>query len=91
MNTYQFLILNNDVVTIIGFVMCVLRACVYDCIYVFVIAHVHLFTCEWQMCYMLAWHTITDKDSMVDNAVLMEPPSSGKLLKTASFTDEGTL
>ena len=43
------------------------------------------------MCYMLAWHTITDKDSMVDNAVLMEPPTSGKLLKTASFTDEGTL
>ena len=39
----------------------------------------------------IVWHAITDKDSMVDNAVLMDPPSSGKLLKTASFTDEGTL
>lgn len=33
----------------------------------------------------------TEKDSMVDTAVLMDPPNSGKLPKTASFSDEGTL
>lgn len=35
--------------------------------------------------------TSNEKDSMVDNAVLMDPPSSGKLIKTASFSDDGTL
>ena len=32
-----------------------------------------------------------DKEAMVDDAVLMEPPLSGSLTKTSSFTEEGTL
>ena len=51
--------------------------CVYLCVYA---------------CNIISGNDVTtEKDSMVDTAVLMDPPNSGKLPKTASFSDEGTL
>ena len=61
--------------------MCV---CMHACVSVFMHIHVHVYNTN-------DIDTTLDKDSMVDTAVLMEPPSSGKLLKTASFSDEGAL
>ena len=56
--------------------------CMYMCTYMVMCVRLRVM-------YLMV--TTAEKDSMVDNAVLMDPPSSGKLIKTASFSDDGTL
>ena len=65
--------------------------CVGGCMYVCVSTCICVCCVCVHACNISGNDVATEKDSMVDTAVLMDPPNSGKLPKTASFSDEGTL
>ena len=68
--------------------MCVwVGVCTYVCVSMCTCVYLCVYACN-----IISGNDVTtEKDSMVDTAVLMDPPNSGKLPKTASFSDEGTL